>query len=179
MSHKDSLVKSLKTYLEKFPKEKVKVAKFIKLIAYEENCFKRENLDAHITASCLLLNNKKDSVLLTHHKKLNSWLFLGGHADGNENSLAVSLQEANEESGINEIEILSKEILDIDIHSIPKYKEVKEHKHYDICYVLHALNDDFKISNESNDLKWVLIENIEKYTQEERMLRIIEKFEVL
>ena len=39
-------------------------------------------------------------VLLTHHRKLGSWLQLGGHADGERDFARVALTEAEEESGL-------------------------------------------------------------------------------
>ena len=39
-------------------------------------------------------------VLLTHHRKLDRWLQLGGHADGDRDLARVALKEAEEESGL-------------------------------------------------------------------------------
>ena len=64
------------------------------------NCFERSLSIGHITGSAWLVNQTKTRVLLTHHKRLNKWLQLGGHADGNPNVLEVAMQEAREESGI-------------------------------------------------------------------------------
>lgn len=51
------------------------------LIAYNPNCFERSSTAAHFTASCWLLNKAGDKALLLHHKKLDRWFQLGGHAD--------------------------------------------------------------------------------------------------
>ena len=49
--------------------------------------------------------------MLTHHKKLGCWLQPGGHADGDSDVAAVSLREAEEESGLESdySEILNEE----------------------------------------------------------------------
>ena len=58
-------------------------------------------------------------VLMTHHRKLNMWLQLGGHADGMEDLISVAIREAKEESGFNEFVLLSDRIFDLDIHQFP------------------------------------------------------------
>ena len=53
--------------------------------------------------------------------------------------------------------IILSSIFDIDVHAIPenKKKNEPEHLHYDVRFLLKAPTEDFIISEESNDLKWV------------------------
>ena len=94
---------------------------------------------------------------MTHHKKLNKWLQLGGHSDGDPDTWKVALREATEESGIDNIAFVTRQIFDIDIHTIPENlkKNEPEHKHYDVRFLLKAPTEDFVVSEESNFLKWV------------------------
>ena len=69
--------------------------RFIKFIEQNPNCFERSN-KGHITGSAWIVNHDNSKVLLTHHRKLNLWLQLGGHADGEPDTKAVSLKEAQE-----------------------------------------------------------------------------------
>lgn len=55
---------------------------------------------------------------MTHHKKLQMWLQLGGHVDG-ENLFKVAFKGEQEESGIQSLISLDKEIFDIDINKFP------------------------------------------------------------
>jgi hypothetical protein len=84
------------------------------------------------------------------------WLQLGGHADGNCDLARVSLKEAHEESGLQNIELLSDEIFDIGVHLISEHKGIPAHYHYDVRFLLKTTDndEDIQISDESNDLKW-------------------------
>ena len=52
---------------------------------------------------------------------------------------------------------MTRQIFDIDIHTIPENlkKNEPEHKHYDVRFLLKAPTEDFVVSEESNSLKWV------------------------
>ncbi|MFA6456416.1 MAG: NUDIX domain-containing protein, partial [Bacteroidota bacterium] len=104
------------------------------------------------------------------------WLQLGGHSDGDPDPLNVALREAEEESGIPGIIPLSKEIFDVDVHPIPARKNVPEHFHYDIRYLFEA--DDthsLTITPESKDLAWIPLNDIEQFSTEESILRMVRK----
>lgn len=149
-----NLLNKYKTCYEDEEKNRIKIIDFVK---NNKDCFLRSNLSGHITASAWLLSPDKDEILLTHHKKINKWIQLGGHADGEFDVLKVALNEAREESGITDIIFLSDEIFDLDIHFIPKFNEVPAHYHYDIRFLLNALNKNYIVSHESYDLAWVKI----------------------
>jgi 8-oxo-dGTP pyrophosphatase MutT (NUDIX family) len=118
--------------------------------------FNRETKEGHFTASAFLLNSTKTKFLLMHHVKLNKWLQLGGHADGEKNLLEVAIKEAKEESGISNIISVNENIFDIDIHIIPLNNSEIEHKHYDVRFLLKTINNDVFIKNsESKELAWI------------------------
>ncbi len=148
---------ALKNYKTEYESEKDFIPELIKFVEDNENCFERTNLAGHVTGSAWILNPTNDKALMTHHKKLNLWLQLGGHSDGDANTWNVALREANEESGINDIDFISEEIFDIDIHPIPENlkKGEPKHFHYDVRFLLRANNENFVVSDESNSLKWV------------------------
>ena len=58
--------------------------------AHERTC-----LVGHLTASCLLLDHAGERALLTHHAKLDRWLQLGGHLDGDANLPGCAWREAS------------------------------------------------------------------------------------
>lgn len=140
------------------------------------NCFERTLTIGHITASAWITDVKQELALLCHHKKLNKWLQLGGHCDGNPNVQEVALKEAQEESGLQNFQFKTATIFDIDIHKIPAHKNVPEHLHYDIRFWLLA-NPTLSliVSNESKDLKWILIDEIHHYNNERSIMRMVEK----
>ena len=108
----------------------------------------------------MLFRSKKS--LLNFHKKLNRWLQFGGHSDGCPDTWEVALREAIEETGMKDIDFAMLDIFDIDVHPIPENlkKNEPEHLHYDIRFLLKAKSDEFVISDESNNLKWVNNEDI-------------------
>ena len=107
------------------------------------------------TGSAWLVSGDGQRVLLTHHRKLDRWLQLGGHADGDADLAAVALREAEEESGLRGLSLESPAIFDLDRHWIPARGEVAGHWHYDVRYVVRAGADErFKVSAESLALAW-------------------------
>ena len=174
---KNVLSFQLNDYLKRFPSEKVKIAKTLNLLFNHNDCFKRTNWGGHFTASAWVVDRSRKWILMTHHKKLNSWLQLGGHAESNNNLLEVALKEAKEESGLNDINIVSNKIFDLDIHKIPKFRSDPEHLHYDVRFIFEADRlEKLSISNESNNLAWIEIENVLNLNSKKSIERMVHKF---
>lgn len=121
---------------------------------YGDRAFFRTQLPGHFTASTWLLSPTSQEVLLTHHRKLDMWVQLGGHCDGESDVTRVALKEAREESGIADIELIDSQLFDIDKHKIPARPNESEHFHYDLRFLARASHYDFKVSSESKSLKW-------------------------
>ncbi|MDB5036739.1 MAG: family hydrolase [Bacteriovoracaceae bacterium] len=166
------IINDLKKYRVANPTEALLVDDFINFLNQKkEQPFSRENLSRHITASAWLLNPNETKALLTHHRKLNIWIQLGGHCDGSSDVLSSALREAEEESGIIGIEPLLLSIFDIDKHLIPKIALEPEHFHYDIRFIFKAPHENFIISNESKELGW--FELNDSFFSSERALSIM------
>ena len=174
--HREKLLKLLQEY-QPTQEEIEHKRKIIEFIKQYPDCFERSLEIGHITASAWLLNKDCTKALLMHHNKLNMWVQLGGHCDGNPDTLEVALKEAQEESGINNIIPLSDKIFDVDIHLVPDYKNTKAHYHYDIRYLLKVNGDqDFKKNSESNELRWIGKNIKELPTSESTILRLFNKW---
>jgi len=158
------------------PEELALVDRFRGFVEANERCFERDLWAGHVTGSAWLVNAARDAVLLTHHRKLGRWLQLGGHSDGNPDSLAVALTEAREESGLD-VAALSPVVFDLDIHEIPARKQDPAHFHFDVRFALTVTGAEaFRVSAESLDLAWVPIARLADYTDEESMLRMARKW---
>lgn len=175
MPHRVNFLQLLTTYTPSDPREQEARRRMIRFVENNDDCLFRSNLSGHLTGSCWLVSPSQTQVLLTHHKKIGAWLQLGGHADGNGDLLAVALQEATEESGINGILPVEVSIFDLDIHHIKEHKGVPPHLHYDVRFALIAPTLNFSVSDESHDLAWAniawLAEDREKGESIRRMAR--------
>lgn len=147
-------------YRQRWPAQAEETALFLELLDDPENPFERARLAGHFTASAWLISADGQRLLLTHHRKLNRWLQLGGHADGDTDLQRVALKEAEEESGLTDLSVEAG-IFDLDRHWIPEHKNVPGHWHYDVRYVVRARGQEaFVISDESNALEWRDIEDL-------------------
>ena len=124
--HRQKLIDQLSDYRLKFRDEANTVDVFVKFITENPRCFERDCWIGHITGSAWLVDGPGKRVLLTHHKKLDRWLQLGGHSDGDADTTNVALREAEEESGLDVLLGFSRgeqrihtDIFDIDVHEIP------------------------------------------------------------
>src|SRR3546814_10398234 len=128
-------------------------AVFIELLD-DPDSLEGRGLARHCSASAWLVDGAGQRVVLTHHRKLDRWRQLGGHADGDRDLARSALREAEEESGLSGLRVVPG-IFDLDRHMIPEHKGVPAHWHYDVRYVVVAGRDeDFAISEESLDLAW-------------------------
>jgi 8-oxo-dGTP pyrophosphatase MutT (NUDIX family) len=149
------LADAFATYAARWPHEVPTVAHFLELLADPADPFARARSAGHFTASAWLVAADGARVLLTHHRKLGRWLQLGGHADGDSDLARVALKEAEEESGLRDLQ-LEPGIFDLDRHWIPQHREVTPHWHYDVRFVVRARGDEeaFVVSDESHALAW-------------------------
>jgi len=157
----DALHHALREYALRWPAEAAVVDLFGGLLDEPGHAdpghadpFTRDRLAGHFTASSWLVDGSGRRVLLTHHRKLDRWLQLGGHADGDRELARVALREAEEESGLTGL-CVEDAIFDLDRHWIPERGDVPGHWHYDVRYVVCAdANEDYVVSDESHDLAW-------------------------
>ena len=171
-----ALIKSVERYALRFPAEQAVVADFLSFVQAHENCFDRSLREGHVTGSSWIVDRPHKHCLLTHHKKLGRWLQLGGHADGDSQVMRVATREAEEESGLKQLALVSREIFDIDVHLIPEREQEPAHYHYDVRFLFEAdKNEMLVVSEESNDLAWVPLASIEDYSCEESILRMVRK----
>jgi 8-oxo-dGTP pyrophosphatase MutT (NUDIX family) len=133
---------------------------FIHWLSEQPRPFHRETRAGHFTGSAWLVSADGERVLLMLHRKLGRWLQLGGHADGEADLAAVALREAEEESGLSDLEVLPG-IFDVDRHLIPARGDEPAHWHYDVRYVVLARGDEvFTVNEESLALAWRPISDI-------------------
>lgn len=164
----------LSRYQISFPEDQEILRRIKKFVSENDLCFERSLVVGHVTGSSWIIDSTQSYALLTHHRKLDKWFQLGGHADGDPDIYAVSLREAQEESGLQEITPVSKEIFDIDIHSVPDKNGV--HDHYDVRFLFQAdRSQKLTVSHESKDLMWIPFDDLEHFVTEPSVLRMHKK----
>lgn len=139
---RERLIEQIRNYKPYNNQEAMDKEVILKCLMETEDIFMRSNSTMHMTASAWTVNEEMDRVLMIYHNIYNSWSWLGGHADGDEDLLAVAIREAKEESGIKSIrpyseDILSLEVLTVNGH-IKNGNYVPSHLHINISYLLVA-----------------------------------------
>lgn len=179
--HREALLGQLDDYRRRYPTEKALVERYARFVREHSDCFMRSCLRGHVTASAWIVCPRTDRFLLTHHRKLDRWLQLGGHADGDSDVQQVALREAREESGLETLDPCAAEdgsvLLDLDIHRIPARRSEPEHEHFDARFLLLAdSSEPLQLSEESHDLRWNSKgPEVEALLEEESLQRMMRK----
>ena len=123
------------------PQEAQDRSEILRRLEQGEQLLTRDNLSAHLTVSGWVVNPDRTLVLMAYHNLYDSWAWLGGHADGEQDLLAVALREVQEESGLVarpvSDEIFSVEILPVAGHE--KHGDyVPSHLHLNVTFLLEA-----------------------------------------
>lgn len=168
-------------YEPKNEQERVDQLAIIAFIDKNDDAFERTNLIAHITSSAIVVNEAMDKVLFIHHNIYNSWGWVGGHNDGDEDCLRVAIKETKEETGLETVKPYDDKIFMIDtIHVTNHYKNemfVSDHLHLNITYLLMASEEaPLRIKpDENNGVKWFSFDAVFEVIDELRMVPIYEK----
>jgi 8-oxo-dGTP pyrophosphatase MutT (NUDIX family) len=129
------------------------------ILNYENPC-DRLNTLGHITASGLVVDNKK--VLLIFHPFIKRWFQPGGHIDDGESPADAAIREVYEETGlVCVLDSEDPEPIDIDVHEIPENPTKGEdaHLHIDLLYCLRVSRQEK--SAEDIACAWIPFDQIE------------------
>ena len=135
-------------------------ALLLRALREEKNVFTRENERMHMTASAWVTNEAHDRVLMAYHNIYASWAWLGGHADGEHDLLAVALCEVREESGLTRLRPASEDIFSVEVLTVDGHEKrgryVSSHLHLNVTYLIIA--DDAEAltvkSDENSGVRW-------------------------
>ena len=113
---------------------------------------RREGRPSHLTASGVVLDASRTSVLLVLHKKVGLWLQPGGHLEDGDTSLAqAALRESVEETGVADLRLVSDRPVHLDRHAAPCGAE----HHLDVRFLVEARDGALPaVSEESLDVRW-------------------------
>ena len=135
------ILTQLKAFRPQNEQERQDLADLICRLEQGEALFDRSNTAAHITASAWVVSPDRSLVLMAYHNLYDSWAWLGGHADGDQDLLAVALREVKEESGLSARPV-SEEIFSVETLAVAGHEKhglyVPSHLHLNVTYLLEA-----------------------------------------
>ena len=158
------LLRQLAAYRPYNEQEAADRALILECLTAHEDIFSRENRLAHMTASAWVVNRARTKVLMAYHNIYRSWSWLGGHADGDADLLAVALREVSEESGLAAQHvraadaaggIFSLEVLTVDGHE-KRGAYVPSHLHLNVTYLVEADEEELLYikEDENSGVAW-------------------------
>ena len=136
------LVEQIRTFQPWNQQEERDQAEMLRRLEGGEQLYTRDNTAAHLTASGWVVSPDRRQVLMGWHNLYGSWAWLGGHADGERDLLAVALREVREESGLTAVRPVSPEIYSLEILTVDGHEKrgayVSSHLHLNVTYLLEA-----------------------------------------
>ena len=135
----------------------------------------------HLTASAWVVSPDRQQMLMIYHNIYQSWAWTGGHADGEPDGLVTALKEAREETGIQTIRPLQKELAAVDILEVRRHikrgKFVNAHLHFNLTYLCEADETEALqvCEGENSQVGWLPIEQLRQQVSEAHMLPVYEK----
>lgn len=160
--------------------ERGHVAAVRALVSREPACFSRDTFaPGHLTASAFVVDDR-GRLLLHHHLKLDRWLQMGGHDEGEHDPEKTARREAEEESGLTDLTLVrvgAAGLLDVDVHAIPARKHEPAHLHHDLRFLFVTRSPDAirARADESLDLAFFSLEDAEAKLGEASARRVIAK----
>lgn len=139
--NREDLIKQIEEYIPYNEQEETDRKQILRCLK-EEDIFCRTNYLAHMTSSAWVVNEMRTKVLMAYHNIYNSWSWLGGHADGEEDLLKVAVREVKEESGLIQVRPLSGKIYSLEVLTVDGHEKrgayVGSHLHLNVTYLLEA-----------------------------------------
>ena len=150
-----SLKEKIENYLPYNIEEQKDKELILKYMDIFDDVLTRKNEIGHFTSSCWIVNKEKTKVLMVYHNIYDSWSWVGGHADGDDDLLHV---------------------LGVDGH-MKKEGYISTHIHLNITYLLCANENDITHikEDENSDVKWFELEEAIKASSEPHMKKIYNK----
>ena len=145
------------------------------------NALLRSNEIAHFTASAIIMNQSFTKVCMVYHNIYQTYCWVGGHHDGDEDAIAVALKEASEETGITNFQLFEEGLSSIEILPVfahyKKGKYISGHLHMNTSILLVADEEELLQvkEDENSDVKWIKVEQLEQYSNEPELIVIYKK----
>lgn len=176
-----SLFHDIQNYIPINEQEECDKALMLDFMSKNQNYLERENLMAHFTASIWTVNKERTKTLLVYHNLYDSWSWIGGHADGEENLCAVALKELREETGVKNVRLISDKIFSLEILTVNGHLKkgvyIPSHLHLNVTYLAQADERETLVVNkdENQAVKWWTFEEALRVSKEPWMIERVYK----
>lgn len=132
----------------------------------------------HLTASALVFNRARTKVLFLRHLIYHAFTWPGGHSDGEEDPLAVAVNELREETGLERFTLFS--ICPVGLHILPvkahlrRGESVAAHSHLNVTFAFFADENAPLVvrEGENSAFAWLEREALEQACEEPHMLPV-------
>jgi len=183
----NQLIQEIKNYRPCNAQEMADQKVMLDFIEKNADCLLRENRIAHFTASIWTVNRQRTKTLMVYHNIYDSWSWIGGHADGEEDLKSVALRELCEETGVKNARLVSKDIFSLEVLTVDGHVKrgeyVPSHLHLNVTYLAEADEEEaLRVkADENKGVRWFFNEDAlnastEKWFVENVYKKLIEKY---
>lgn len=126
----------------------------------------RDNRVCHLTSSCWVVNHDHTKALMLFHNIQQTWMWPGGHADGENDLAKVAQREVFEETSLFSAHLLTDNIFSLEVFAVPPHirrgEFVSSHLHLNASYLLEAdESETFKTKPDENSaIRWMTFTDI-------------------
>lgn len=176
-----NLYEQIKNYNPVNDQERNDKEQMLRFMEQNSDYLSRENQIAHFTTSIWTLNKERTKTLMVYHNLYDSWSWIGGHADGEENLCAVATRELQEETGVQFARLVSEEILSLETLTVSGHVKrgnyVPSHLHFNLTFLAEADEREALVVNEDENqaVKWWTFEEALQVSSEPWMVERVYK----
>lgn len=167
-----SLYQDIRDYKPVNEQEAQDQAVMLRYMASCDDYLERSNSIAHFTTSIWTVNRERTKTLMVYHNIYDSWSWIGGHADGEEELPAVALRELREETGVGNASLVSRDIFSLETLTVDGHEKrgcyVPSHLHLNVTYLAVADENEALTVNEAENraVRWWSLEDALKVPRE-------------
>ena len=176
-----NLYEQIKNYNPVNDQERNDKEQMLRFMEQNSDYLSRENQIAHFTTSIWTVNKERTKTLMVYHNIYDSWSWIGGHADGEEDLCVVAMRELQEETGVQFARLVSKEILSLETLTVGGHMKrgnyVSSHLHFNLTFLAEADEREALVVNEDENqaVKWWTFEEALQVSSEPWMVERVYK----
>ena len=163
-----ALIDEIRDFEPRNPQEAADRLLMLERLENDPQVFER-SAPMHFTASAWVVDPKGTQTVLVYHNNFDSWSWVGGHADGEQDLAAVAKRELAEETGITASwlvnvgmgRIFSLEAVPVAGH-MRRGEWVSSHAHLNVTYLFIANPDDPMRPklDENSGVRWAALDEV-------------------